>query len=337
MPELRKDPVVGRWVIIASERARRPGNFVDTSDNEIEKKEQECSLCHNRQEVIYASESVSSGGVRVVSSDDSASGPPKEFRRARQGLYDVIDGLGAHEIVIETPEHVAGMADLGVDQIRLVFESYAARIQDLEKNRHFRYALAYKNYGAPIGGQMLGHTRSHIVATPVCPLRVKEKLLGAKEYFDAHKSCVYCDLIRQETEAGNRIVYETEHFIAITPFAARFLFEMLVLPKEHHCDFPDGIKRKEADLAKMMKILLKKLQQGLNDPAYNFVIQTAPFRRTGLHSKKWETIDRDYHWHIELMPRLTRVAGFEKGTGFYICAIPPEAMAEYLREIKLEN
>jgi len=322
MPLLRKDPVIGRWVIIASERARRPGNFIDTSDNEIEDEETECSFCNNQQEVIYTA----SDDVCVVSAGDSISEPQKKFHRTKQGLYDVIDGLGVHEIVIETAEHLANMADLDTNRIRLIFQTYAARMRALQEHDQIQYTAVYKNYGPTAGGRKIAHTRSHIVATPVLPLRVKEKLIGAKKYFDTNHRCIYCDLIRQEVKSGERIVYETEHFIAVIPFAAQFLFEIWIFPKEHHCDFHQGVKDKEKDLAAMMKILLQKFQKDLDNPAYNFVIQTAPSL-----SKKWETIEQDYHWHIELMPRLTRMAGFEKGTGFSICAIPPEAMAEYLR------
>jgi len=343
MPELRKDPVIGRWVIIASERARRPGNFVDRADGEVEKEDRGCLLCNNQREAIYTAKHVSfdgasssSGDVRVISSDDDASPPREEFSRTKKGLYDVIDGVGKHEIVIETPEHIANMADLDREQIRLVFEAYVQRIRDLEDNTQFQYVLAYKNYGLSDRDHVMGHARSYIVATPVRPLRVKEKLLGAKEYFDVNKSCVYCDLIDQEIKARERIVYETEHFIAVIPFAARFLFETWILPKSHHSDFHRGVKGSEADLAQMMKVILRKLQQGLDNPAYSFVIQTAPFRQASLYTKKWETIEQDYHWHIELMPRLTRFAGFEKGTGFYICAIPPESMAEYLRGVEIK-
>ncbi len=335
MPQLRKDPVVGRWVIISRSRARRPGNFVDTSDREVEDTDRECLYCQIQKKHPQSGES--SGDVRVVSSEVYGNHQDKKLHRSKHGLYDVIDGFGAHEIIIETTEHLTNMADLDMDQIRLVFETYASRMRELEKNEQFQYVLAYKDYGPTAGGARGAHTCSHVVATPVRPLRVKEKLIGAKNYYEKHKRCVYCDLIRQEIQSGERIIYETQHFVALTPFAARLLFEMWILPKEHHCDFPDGIKGKEDDLALMMKVLLTKLQQGLEDPAYNFVIQTAPFARRGPDAEKWQTIEQDYHWHIELMPRLTRVAGFEKGTGFYICSIPPENMAEYLREIEIDD
>ncbi len=333
MPELRKDPIIGRWVIIASERARRPGNFIDTSDNEVENENGECSFCNNQRKIIECN--LSSSDVSVVFSKDSVCDPQKEFHRTKQGLYDVIDRFGVHEIIIETPEHIANIADLTVEQITSVFKTYCVRMHSLEKDKRFQYVLAYKNYGPTAGSRKIGHTRSHIVATPVQPLRVKEKLVGAREYFNTNNRCVYCDLISQELKSGVRIVDETEHFVAVIPFAARFLFETWIIPKEHHCDFHKGVKGHETDLAMIMKTLLQKYQKGLDDPSYNFVIQTAPFHKVDPKVEMWKTIQQDYHWHIELMPRLTRVAGFEKGTGFYICAIPPEDMAEYLRGIKI--
>jgi UDPglucose--hexose-1-phosphate uridylyltransferase len=120
----------------------------------------------------------------------------------------------------------------------------------------------------------------------------------------------------------------------VTPFAPRFLFELLIIPKKHHCDFTKGVAGQEEDLARMLKDILLRFKEGLDDPAYNYVIQTAPFRRTQ-KGGKWQTIEKDYHWHIELMPRLTEAAGFEKGTGFYICSIPPEDTAEFLREVQI--
>lgn len=335
MPELRKDPVIGRWVIIASERARRPGNFVDTSDNDVEDPSEECSFCHNDRKAI--TRDGLSDSIQVVLSNDSTLHPEKEFHRTKKGLYDVIDDFGVHEIVIETPEHVANIVDLPVNQIKSVFKTYAHRMKALEADRRYQYVLAYKNYGPTAGSRSVGHTRSHIVATPVLPLRVKEKLIGAKEYFDRNKTCVYCDLISQELKSKERIICETDHFAAVIPFAARFLFESWIIPKEHHCDFQKISEDQQEELSQIMKTCLQKYQTGLDDPAYNFVIQTAPFLRKGFNDDRRREIQQNYHWHIELMPRLTRVAGFEKGTGFYICAIPPEDMAEYLRGVNVDE
>ncbi len=344
MPELRKDPTHGRWVIIATQRARRPGNFVSPEPEGL-REPQERPFCegneHQTPPEIFAlrdrkSRPDSPGWqVRVVPSIKPLLTIEGDFRRRGYGMYDVMRGVGAHEIIVETPQHTANMADLEAEQIRKVLDTYILRMNDLEKDKRFKYALAYKNYGLSAGGGAIRHSRSQIIASPVNPLRVKEELSHAREYYRFRDRCLYCDLIRQEIETRERIVVDAEHFVAVTAFASRFAFEIWILPKRHHCDFAAGAKDQTKDLALILKTVLRKIKVGLGDPAYNFVIHTAPFRREEKQGTHWRTIDDDYHWHIEVMPRLTRVAGFERGTGFYICAIPPEAAAEYLRETEV--
>jgi UDPglucose--hexose-1-phosphate uridylyltransferase len=244
-----------------------------------------------------------------------------------------MSGVGAHEIVVETSQHIANMADLSEAQIAKVLRCYADRITDLEKDQRFKYVLVFKNYGTGAGGSAIRHSRSQLIATPVNPKRVKEELAGARQYFEYHERCVFCDLIRQEIEQRDRLILDLDGFIAISPFAARFPFETWILPKKHSCDFTNTDDESMKNLGKVMKEVLSKIKKGLNDPAYNYVIHAAPFRRrkTGY----WRTIDQDFHWHIEIMPRLTRVAGFEWGTGFYICPLTPEDAAKYLREIEV--
>ncbi|MCB9772600.1 MAG: DUF4931 domain-containing protein [Candidatus Omnitrophica bacterium] len=334
MPELRKDPVIGRWVIIATERARRPGVFLHSQKNTFE--DGPCLFCDNQDREIFSIRQYSGAPwrVRVVESGTPLLSTNNKFSRRGHGLYDVVNDYGAHEVVIETPEHIANMADLSQEQIRMVFETYAVRYNELEKNTNFQYVIAYKNYGWVAGSRRIGHSRSQIIATSVNPFSAKEKLDGAKKYYNYRERCLYCDMIQQELEAKVRIVAESEHFVAMTPFAPRFVFEIWILPKQHNCDFAKGVVGHEHDLAGLMKIVLTKLKVGLEDPAYNYVIHSAPFRH-GEKGTKWKTLAQDYHWHIEVLPRLTRVAGFEKGSGFYISSIPPESVAEFLREVKV--
>ena len=338
MPELRKDPVVGRWVIIATERARRPGNFVLYQENSFGAPE-DCPFCQNQDFEIYAirdeGASHDQWRVKVAPSGTPILSNDIKFKRRGSGLYDVINGYGANEVVIETPRHIPNMADLSVEQIELVFQTYVARFLDLEKNTNLQYVFAYKNYGEAAGSRPIGHSRSQIIAAPVNPLRVKEKLQGAQKYFDYRERCLYCDMIRQNLEERSRLLKETEHFIAVTPFAPRFPFEINILPKDHCCDFAVGVRGRERDLAELLKDILMRFKIGLDDCAYNYVIQTAPLRKKRKTGVKWETIEEDYHWHLEIMPRLARPAGFEKGSGFYICSLPPEDTAEYLRRIKI--
>lgn len=340
MPELRKDPVVGRWVIIATERARRPGNFVSYQENAFGETK-ECPFCQNQDPEIYAMRHPGSGhdqwSVKVVPNGTPILSSEIKFKRRGSGLYDVINGYGANEVVIETPEHISNMADLSIGQIQSVFQTYVARFRELAQRSDFQYVFAYKNYGEAAGSRPIGHSRSQVIAAPVNPLRVKEKLQGAQQYFSYRERCLYCDIVRQTQEDPSRPVRETEHFIAITPFAPRFPFEVTILPKKHCCDFMEGAAGLEQDLAGLVKDVLMRFKVGLDDCAYNYIIQTAPLRHKRKGGTKWETIEEDYHWHLEMIPRLARPAGFEKGSGFYICPIPPEDTAEYLRRVNISE
>jgi UDPglucose--hexose-1-phosphate uridylyltransferase len=340
MPELRRDPIVGRWVIIATERARRPDQFIN--DPVEAGAEKPCPFCegmesHTPQE-IYAvrPRNTAANGpgwdLRVVPSLAPFLRIEGDLDRRGKGLYDIMNGIGAHEIVIESNKHVANMADLSEEQISTVMSSYIKRILDLERDERFKYVLVFKNYGWSAGGGRVKHSRSQLIAMPVNPKRVKEELHGARQYYDSHERCIFCDLIRQETEMKDRVIVEIDGFIAIVPFAARFPFEIWILPKSHSSDFVNLSDKQKASMAKILKAVLSKLKAGLNDPPYNYIIHTAPFRRQ--KAGYWKTISEDYHWHMEITPRLTRVAGFEWGTGFYICPVTPEAAAKFLREVK---
>jgi UDPglucose--hexose-1-phosphate uridylyltransferase len=338
MPELRKDPVIGRWVIIATERAKRPDQF---GVQPQEPPEKTCPFCEGNESQtppeIYAirhrntPKNTPGWDLRVVPSISPFLRIEGELDRRGKGVYDLMNGVGAHEIIIETNQHIANMCDLSEEQIAKVFACYSDRITDLEKDKRFKYALLFKNYSWASGAGTIKHSRSQLIATPVNPKRVKEELVGAKHYYDYHERCVFCDIIRQELETKSRVILDIDGYLAITPFASRFPFEVWVLPKKHSCDFTDLDPASRLSLAAIMKKVLAKLKKGLNDPAYNYVLHTAPFRRQKVGY--WKSIDYDYHWHIEIMPRLTRVAGFEWGTGFYICPLPPEDAAKFLREV----
>lgn len=342
MPELRKDPIIGRWVIVATERAKRPDQFAAAADGPAEG---ECPFCRGREnhtpaEIFAlrpagASPNSPDWQIRVVPSIKPILRIEGGLERRGQGLYDLMNGIGAHEIVIETPEHISNMCDLPVDQIDSVFNVYIQRIADLSRDERFKYVLAFKNHGWIAGGGRIKHSRSQLIATPVTPKRVKEELAGAKRYFEYHERCIFCDLIRQELQTKERLVIDIDGFIAIVPFASRLPFEVWILPKAHSCDFINLDAGHRRDLAKILKIVLMKLKIGLNNPPFNYIIHTAPLRRA--KTGYWKTIEDDFHWHIEITPRLTRVAGFEWGTGFYICPLPPESAAKFLREVQTKD
>lgn len=343
MPELRKDPIIGRWVIISTERAKRPDQF---RDYEAPPPEGECPFCSGHEKMtppeIYSIRSreskpnTSGWSVRVVPSIVPLLKIEGDLNRRGDGIYDLMNGVGAHEVIIEAPNHIANIADLSAEQITNIFLTYISRIVDLRNDPRFKYVLIFKNYGWAAGGGRIQHSKSQLIATPVTPKRVKEELVGSKIYYNFHERCIFCDLIQQELKEGSRVILDMDGFIAIAPFASRFPFEVWVLPKKHNCDFVYTDPKEVSHLAKVMKTLLSRMKKILNDPPYNYIIHTAPFRRADKQPGFWKTISQDYHWHIEIMPRVTRVAGFEWGTGFYICPALPEDVAKYLREAKAE-
>ncbi len=340
MPELRKDPLIGRWVIIATERAKRPVDFIAARDEALPA--DNCPFCEGKEETtpkeIVAVRTNGNGAdkpgwsVRVVPSIKPVLGIEGQLNRRAKGMYDVMNGIGAHEVIIESPQHIGNAADLSPEQLQAAFQAAILRMADLEKDNRFRYALWFKNYGEIAGAGKIQHCRSQLIATPVTPLRVKEELLGARRYFDEKERCILCDLLTQEREAKARIVVDSEYVVALCPFAARFPFEVWILPKQHNCDFAKMKPKELTDVARVFKQVLSRLKLVLNDPPYNALLHTAPFRNRQGKPGHWKTIEDDYHWHIELIPRLTRVAGFEWGSGFYINPTPPEESAKYLRE-----
>jgi UDPglucose--hexose-1-phosphate uridylyltransferase len=341
MPELRKDPVIGRWVIISTERAKRPDQFAGPA---IEVPwDKPCPFCEGNEaqtppEIYslrprYSAPNTPGWELRVVPSIAPFLRIEGDLERRGRGIFDIMNGIGAHEVLIETNQHIANMADLSEEQISKVITCYIDRIVDLEKDKRFKYVMVFKNYGWTAGGGRVKHSRSQLIATPVNPKRVKEELAGARFYYDYHERCVFCDLIKQEMESKERLILDIDGFIAVAPFASRFPFEIWILPKKHSCNFVDLDFERRFDLGRILKKVLAKLKKGLNDPPYNYVLHTAPFRRQKVGY--WRSIDHDYHWHIEIMPRLTRVAGFEWGTGFYICPLPPEDAAKFLREVEV--
>jgi UDPglucose--hexose-1-phosphate uridylyltransferase len=341
MGELRKDPILGRWVIIATERSKRPGNpNVDRSKDMTDKAK--CPFCVGHEKLtppeIYAlrdphTEPDTPGWTtRVVPNKFPAMGIDFPLVKKGKGVYDMMTNFGAHEVVIETTDHEKEAKDQTLEEISGWLSVLQDRVQDLKQDRRFRYLLIFKNKGKEAGAS-LSHPHHQIIGTPVTPKRVREELKGAENYFKLKERCIFCDIMEQETEEKERIVYENDAFVCFCPYAGRFPYEMWILPKTHAVDFyAKSVKNNLKSLAEMLKTVLNKLSNLLGDPEYNYILHAAPnrFPRSGY----WKTIDDDFHWHIELFPRLTRVAGFEWGSGFYINPMAPEQAAKELREAK---
>lgn len=331
MPELRKDPIYGRWVIIATERSRRPSDFAPEEHKSIGGF---CPLCEGNEdrtppEVLAFRENGSppnSPGwlLRVVPNKFPALRIEGDLNREGDGIYDKMNGIGAHEVVVETPHHSETLATLPLKAVENVLWAYRERIIDLRRDERLRYVMVFKNYGSAAGAS-LEHSHSQIIALPIIPTRVREEIEGSKSYFQYKDRCVFCDVIRQELRQKTRVITENSGFVSLSPFASRFPFETWILPKVHQPSYEGSNGNLYGQAAEILSDTLRRLKQVLDDPPYNYII----------HTSSSPDQDRDYyHWHIEIMPKLTKVAGFEWGTGFYINPTPPEEAAEYLREAR---
>jgi UDPglucose--hexose-1-phosphate uridylyltransferase len=331
MPELRKDPIHGRWVIISTERGRRPSDFVTEERKSIGGF---CPLCEGNEdktppEIIAFRDNGTPPNtpgwtLRVVSNKFPALRIEGELNREGDGIYDKMNGLGAHEVVIETPRHLETLTTLPVKAVENVLWAYRDRMIDLRRDQRLRYVLVFKNHGVAAGAS-LEHSHSQIIALPIVPTRVREEIEGAQNYFRYKDRCVFCDIIRQELQQKHRVIIENQAFVSIAPFASRFPFETWILPKTHYPSFENMESPLYGQAAQILSETLHRLHRVLNDPPYNYIVHTSSFSE----------LDNDhYHWHFEIMPKLTKVAGFEWGTGFYINPTPPEDAAQYLREAK---
>jgi UDPglucose--hexose-1-phosphate uridylyltransferase len=334
MPELRKDPIIGRWVIISTERGKRPTDFASVPPA---KRSNFCPFCYGNETKtppeVYAirkpgtQKDAPGWSVRVVPNKFPALQIEGDLNRQGEGIYDKMNGIGAHEVIIETPDHDKTISDLDEDYIADVLWTYRERILDLKKDRRFKYIVVFKNHGEAAGAS-LEHTHTQLVAMPIIPKRVIEEIEGARKYYDFKERCIFCDIVAQEISDDVRVVSANESFLAIEPFAARFPFETWILPKSHESAFEETERNEIIHLARLLKGMLSRINAALNNPPYNFILHTLPLQGD---NRNW------YHWHLEIMPKLTKVAGFEWGSGFYINPTAPEEAARYLREIKLAS
>ncbi len=344
MPELRRDPVIGYWTIISTERSRRP---VEVRSKEVIEG-RICSFCEGHESdttreifaIRRAGTAANGPGweVRVILSKAPILSEEGSFDRFGQGLYDIMQGVGRHEIIIESPKHQRDLDALEPVEIERVIQVYAARMNELEKLEHAKYGLLFKNHGLVSGSakDVLRHSRSQLIGLPILPKRVKEELIGAQGYFERRDRCVYCDILRQEASEGTRIVAQNASFTAFCPFASRAPFETWIFPKKHRADFGRISAAEIPDLALILKECLMRLRILLNDPPFNMVLHTAPFRRAG-KNHSWKTLEEDSHWYFHIEPRLTQSAGFEWGTGIHINPTPPEDAALLLRETSVAS
>jgi UDPglucose--hexose-1-phosphate uridylyltransferase len=327
MPEIRKDPVFGRWVIIASERGLRPNEFRPGSGSESAA--YSCPFCAGHENLtppaIYSLPDGKGGWrLRVVRNKYPALVSEGSVENRRTGIYDRMDGMGFHEVVIETPEHGKRLEELSEEAVADVVRTFMLRVREIKKDPRIKYVMIFKNHGRNAGASLL-HPHSQIIAMPMAPLRVMQEIEGAADYYMERGTCVFCDIVKEETAFKKRVVAENEHFLAVTPYASRFSFETWILPKAHCSHFEDMPQAQAGALAATLRSALGKLHASLPDLSYNLIVHTMPVQ---------EPAAGHYHWHVEIMPKLTHVAGFEWGTGFYINTVSPEDAAEMLNSAR---
>ncbi len=333
MSEFRRDPIVGDWVIIAPERARRPQDYEQLA---LRTNGAACPFCEGNEQYtppeIYAvrrSGSSPNGPgwlVRVVPNRFPALRVEHELTARPYAMFDLLGGVGAHEVIIETPEHVRSFASLPEQQIRQIVRVYHQRLVDLAQDTRLAQAVIFKNVGHAAGAS-LRHSHSQLIATPFVPPRLARELRGAEHYYRDRGRCVYCDIAYEEAQRDERVVVDLPQILAYCPYASRFPFEVWLQPKEHTSHFEDSGEVLLEELATALKIVLRKLDTVLEEPAFNFVLHSGPFRTGPL---------AHYHWHLEIMPRLSGVAGFELGSDVFINPVPPETAAAFLREAEIE-
>ena len=333
MSELRKDPVTGRWVIISTDRRKRPTDF-QLESVRIAARDDSCPFCEGHEEMtprellVYgrngSAPDTRGWTLRVVPNQFPVLRVEGGLDRRGEGLFDKMNGIGAHEVIIESPRHEDTLASMDERAVEQVLSAAAARVQDLKRDRRFRYVIIFKNHGAAAGAS-LEHSHTQLIALPIVPREVRDEVDGSRLHFQTKERCVFCDILQQEATDGRRIIAENADVVALAPYAPRFPFETWILPKRHQALFEDAPRHEYVSLARLLGDILRRMNKALQFPPYNLLIHSAPVA---------EAAGEYYHWHVEIIPKLTKVAGFEWATGFYLNPTSPEEAAQVLRDIR---
>ena len=334
MPELRQNPATKQWVIIATERAKRPEDYLKHSEEEEHPDYSEsCPFCPGNEAMTPPEEfayrisgtkpNTEGWWVRVIPNKFAALVPDGDLSRIREnGFFRRMSGVGKHEVVIESPLHNATIGTMDTGQVEEILLIYRDRFNELSQEPRFQYVKIFRNHGR-LAGTSLIHPHSQVIAAPFVPHHIRHRLEEAMRYYDDYGDCVFCRMLEEEVLREKRVVLETEEFVAFEPFASSVPFETWIMPKKHAATYGsisvDDAKR----LAEVLSRTMRRMYVGLDDPDYNYMIQTAPFKE---ENENW------YHWFVQIIPRLTMIAGFELGSQVFINTTPPEEAADFLRQ-----
>lgn len=332
MPELRQNIATKEWVIIATERAKKPEDFVK------EKKEQKnrpayletCPFCPGNEQMspVQTASILDSKGhwlVRAIPNKFPALAKEGALVYKEDGIKRSMSGVGIHDVIIETPQHHLTTALLEQEQIVNILKIYKQRCLETINDERVELVTVFKNHG-PGAGTSLEHPHSQLVATPVVPDHIRDRLAQAMYYYDDHRECVFCHMLKEELRLQERVVWETAYFAVFILYAALSPFHIWILPKRHSPSFPQIENREMEDLAGVLKVVLKKIYVGLDDPDFNYAIRSLPGQPRP---------NSFFHWYIAVIPRVTKAAGFELGSGMYINIALPEKSAEFLRKVQI--
>lgn len=328
MSEIRRDSVKNKWVSIASERSLKPNDYPIMKVETPKAPSGFCPFCEGNEAftppeiaaVRKQPQEPNGKGwlVRTIPNKFSAFTLEGELEEQQNGIYRFCNGLGKHEVIIETPDHGTDFHELDLKRMEMVVSMFKLRYNDLAQDQRIKYIQIYKNRGL-FGGASLGHSHSQIVGLPFVP----EENAGLPQYYQDKGSCLICDILRQEQESQDRIIFQTEHFVVLCPYASRFPYETWIIPKRHTEHFGQLTEGEEKELALCLKKMSRAIVQGLDNPAYTLMINTAPLNSNYVPG---------YHWYLEFNPRLLVAAGVEIATGVYINPTSPEFAAASLRE-----
>lgn len=334
MPELRQNFFTKEWVIIATERAKRPEELathrvVTPAPEFLES----CPFCPGNEDktppevMRYPMNSGDPWKVRVIPNKFAALSSEVQPTRSLQHLRRRIDGFGFHEVIVDSPNHACCMALLPDAQVANILTVYRTRYNALRLDRRVNHITIFKNHGVDAGAS-LPHPHSQLIATPMIPSQVRHRMHEALRHYDDVGECMYCHMVEREIEDQTRIVLKSEHFVAMEVFAAATPFATYIFPLRHMASFGDSTDLEIVDLARVLRTLLAKIYVGLENPDLNFTVRSGPTEYSGA---------RHFHWYVSVIPRLTRVAGFELGSGMFINTVLPESAAEFLRKVAVNK
>ena len=331
MSELRYNIISLQWVIIATERAKRPKDFIKAGKEkkELPQHRDDCPFCPGNEGQTSV-ETLRIGGdkdwkVRSICNKFGALSMSEKRQRKVTGLHSMMNGFGDHEVIIEHPKHNAFIALMSDEEVENIIRAYKSRYVCLQDKEGLEDIVIFKNHG-PSAGTSLEHPHSQLVATPIVPPQIRSRIERAANFFDVTGNCIFCKTLEDELKDKQRVIVETEHFVSFMPYAALSPFHAWIFPRRHVPSFSEINENEIKDLAINLKKTLGKLYYGLEDPDFNYSIRSMPINENG---KQY------YHWYVSIVPRVSQPAGFELGSGMFINSALPEASAQFLREVKV--